>query len=261
MKVTRSGYYAWLEAQRSPTPRQVRDEMNAARIRKVMQDSQYTYGVRRIHRKLPDLGKRTIRRLMRKYGICVRTRRKWRPHTTNSNHTLPVYDNLLAQSGRPDHPNRVWVSDITYVRIGAAFAYLAIVLDLYDRKIVGWSLSRRINASLVTDALKVAIVRRRPPHGLIVHSDRGSQYASHEYRLLLDGRFHGSMSRKGIPYDNACAESFFHTLKTEWLPFERLQTYNQTYDSLYYYIELFYNRIRLHSAIGYSTPTKMTVAA
>jgi len=235
--------------------------MNAARIKKVMEDSHYTYGARRIHRKLPDLGKCMIRRLMRKYGLYVRTRRKWRPQTTNSNHTLPVYDNLLAQSFKAEQPNRVWVSDITYVRIGTAFAYLAIVLDLYDRKIVGWTLSRRIDATLVTDALKAAIVCRRPPHGLIVHSDRGSQYASYAYRQLLDGRFLGSMSRKGNPYDNACAESFFHSLKTEWLPFERLLSYNQAYDSLYYYIELFYNRVRLHSAIGYLSPTKMIVAA
>ena len=234
--------------------------MNAARIKKVMEDSHYTYGVRRIHRKQPDLGKRTIWRLMRKYGLHVRTGRKWRPQTTNSNHTLPVYDNLLAQSFKVDQPNRVWVSDITYIQVSAAFAYLAIVLDLYDRKIVGWALSRRIDATLVTDALKAAIVRRRPPHGLIVHSDRGSQYASHAYRQLLDGRFLGSMSRKGNPYDNACAESFFHTLKTEWLCFERLLTYNQAFDSLYYYIELFYNRVRLHSAIGYLTPTMMSAS-
>ena len=197
MKVTRSGYYAWLEAQRSPTPRQVRDEMNAERIRKVMHDSHYTYGVRRIHRKLPDLDKRTIGRLMRKFGLYVRTQRKWRPHTTNSKHTLPVYDNLLAQTFAAEHPNRVWVSDITYVRVGDSFAYLATVMDLYDRKIVGWTLSRRIDATLVCDALNAAITRRKPPHGLIVHSDRGSQYASHEYRKLLEGRFLGSMSRKG----------------------------------------------------------------
>ena len=254
LRVTRSGYYAWLEAQRSPTPRQVRDELNRERIRKVMKDSHWTYGVRRIHRKLPDLSKRTIWRLMRKYGLHVRTAGTWHPRTTNSNHSLPVFENLLGQSFHAERPNTVWVSDITYIRVGATFIYLAIVLDLYDRKIVGWALSRSIDAALVVTALRTAIIRRKPPPGLIVHSDRGSQYASLMYRELLGERFLGSMSRKGDPYDNACAEAFFHTLKTEWLSFERFTDFDEAYTSLYYYIELFYNRVRLHSAIGYVPP-------
>lgn len=260
MQVTRSGYYAWLEAQRSPAGRQIRDEISGLRIRKAMEASHWTYGVRRLRRVLPDLSKRTIWRLMRKYGLRVRTKREWRhPGTTDSNHSLPIYENLLKQQFQVTAPNMVWVSDITYIRMGKTFVYLAIVMDLFDRRVVGWALSRSIDAQLMVSALKLAIHRRKPPRGLIVHSDRGSQYASFQYRALLGDRFRGSMSRKGNPYDNACAESFFHTLKTEWVRFERFQTFEQAYDSLYNYIELFYNRVRLHSAIGYLAPARVAV--
>jgi putative transposase len=256
MKVSRSAYYTWQH--RAPTPREQEDSDLAGIIRDEFIKSRATYGTRRmkqtlLNRELP-ISRRRIGRLMREAGLACKTRRKFKA-TTNSKHNLPVADNTLDRQFTVSKPNQVYAGDITYLHTQEGWLYLAVVVELFSRQVVGWSMDKHMRAALVNDALLMAIWQRKPDKGLLWHSDRGSQYASVSHRKLLK-RFgiQQSMSRKGNCWDNSVSESFFHTLKTEL-------TYHQTYlsreqakQSVFEYIEVFYNRERLHSANGYKSP-------
>lgn len=196
---------------------------------------------------------KTVSRLMKEMGLRAITVRKYKA-TTNSNHSMPVFENVLDRKFCVSAPNKVWVTDITYIGTGEGWLYLASVMDLYSRKIVGWSVGARMTRELVIDALDQAYHRQKPSPGLIHHSDRGSQYASEEYRnQLIKYNMVGSMSRKGNCYDNACIESFHSTLKKELVYQTKFRTRKQAEKELYTYIEFDYNRLRLHSTLGYKT--------
>jgi len=256
LKVSRSGYYTWLkrpESRRSRENRALQDK-----IRVFHAASHGIYGSPKIHRDLIDdgvrCGKNRVARIMREAGIRSRTKKKFKA-TTNSRHNLPVAPNLLNQDFTVDAPDRTWVSDITYIHTEKGWLYLAVLLDLFNREIVGWATSSRMTRQLAIDALQMALGRRTPAEGLIHHSDRGSQYASGDYQKLLSKHaITCSMSRKGNCYDNAVAESFFRLLKTEWVNHHRYLSRSQATNSLFDYIEIFYNRKRRHSALGYATP-------
>jgi len=257
LKVTRSGFYASLA--RPPSRRhQVRQEL-LEQIRQTHQESRQTYGSPRICRQLRaqqvPCCRNTVAKLMKEHGIQAKTRRRFRVQTTDSKHGYPVAPNRLAQQFQQNKPNRVWVSDITYVPTQEGWLYLAAVLDLCSRRIVGWSMAEHLEGTLVVDAMEMALTRRSPRPGLLVHSDRGVQYASDQFQGLL-GRHHlsGSMSRKGNCYDNAVQESFFGTLKRELIHHEHYATRAQARASIFEYIEVFYNRRRLHSSLGYQSP-------
>lgn len=256
LDVSRSGYYAWRT--RPKSIRVQEDERLLVHIKQVFSQSRRLYGYPRVTRKLNAdgirCGKHKVARLMRENGLQARTKRKFRV-TTNSRHNYPVAENVLSQGVMVDRPNQAWVADITYIPTDEGWLYLAAVMDLYSRQIVGWSMDRTMTQELVIDALKQARGRRSPAPGLIHHSDRGSQYASCSYQALLrEYGFIPSMSRRGNCYDNACMESFFHTLKTELVYLTRYRTRAEARRSLFEYIECYYNRIRLHSALGYKSP-------
>lgn len=228
--------------------------------REIAKASDYSYGSRRMKKALNALGfpigRNKARRLMREANIQVRHRKKYKV-TTNSNHKQPVYDNLLVRRFDVDKPNEVYVSDITYVWTQEGWLYLAVVIDLYSRKVVGWSMSSRMNAKLVCDALRMAIWQRRPKAGVIHHSDRGSQYASKAFRRLLNvHQFKGSMSRKGDCWDNAVVESFFGSLKQERVQWRHYQSRYEAQQDILHYISIFYNSYRLHSYLGYKSPNQ-----
>jgi len=191
---------------------------------------------------------------MRGHDVVAKTKRKFR-HTTDSNHDLPVAENLLDRRFAWNEPNRAWVSDITYVPTREGWLYLATVQDLFSRKIVGWAMSHHIDRQLVIDALRMAVRDRRPPPGLLHHSDRGSQYASHDYQdLLAQYGMTCSMCRKGNCWDNAVMESFYRSIKTELIHHEDFQTRDESRHAIFEYIEVFYNRRRRHSTLGYVSP-------
>ena len=256
LKVSRSGYYAWLsrpESRRSCENRALKDK-----IRVFHAASHSIYGSPKIYKDLIGdgvrCGKNRVARIMRESGIRSRTKKKFKA-TTNSRHNLPVAPNLLNQDFTVDAPDRTWVSDITYIHTEKGWLYLAVLLDLFNREVVGWATSSRMTRQLAIDALQMALGRQTPEKGMIHHSDRGSQYASGDYQKILST--HGmtcSMSRKGNCYDNAVAESFFRLLKTEWVNHYRYLSRSQATQSLFYYIEIFYNRKRRHSALEYATP-------
>jgi putative transposase len=256
LNVSRSGFYRWLtrpESLRSRENRVLEDK-----IRIFHAASHGIYGAPKIHKDLTDdgvkCGKNRVARIMRKAGLRSRTKRKFKA-TTNSRHSFPVAPNLLNQDFPVGTTGQVWVADITYIHTGEGWLYLAAILDLGNREVVGWSASSRITRQLAIDALEVALGRQTPSKGLIHHSDRGSQYASTDYQRHLDANgMICSMSRKGNCYDNAVAESFFRWLKTEWVNHYRYQTRDEALSSLFYYIEIFYNRKRRHATLGYSTP-------
>jgi len=233
-------------------------------IRVIHQDSRQIYGSPRVTQELHQRGyscsRARVARLMAKNNIYAKTKRKFKM-TTDSNHHYPVAPDLLNQDFNSDAPNKIWVSDITYIRTMTGWLYLTIILDLFNRQVVGWSLSQRLTAITTTiPALNDAFRRQRPDAGLIFHSDRGVQYACHEFRnKLADYQMTQSMSGKGNCYDNAVAESFFHTLKTELVYFEKYETKERARQSIFEYIEVFYNRQRLHSALGYQTPVDYAV--
>jgi len=258
LKVSLSGFYAWVKR-----PQSQRDKANQALIERIKEahgKSRRVYGSPRITGELRkqgvQCGKNRVARLMRQEGIRSKVAKKFKA-TTNSRHNLPVADNLLQQDFHATEPNQVWVGDITYIWTAEGWLYLAVLLDLFSRQVVGWAMDRRMKKELVIDALKQAICRRQPPTGLILHSDRGSQYASAAYQQLLrDNGFICSMSKKGDCYDNACAESFFHTLKTEHVYFEKYLTRFAARNSIFEYIEVFYNRQRIHSYLGNCSPVE-----
>jgi putative transposase len=262
LKVSRSGFYAWRDR---PASNRAESRRRLIRmIKEIHQESRENYGSPRVHRELLTRGEKccvnTVARYMRENDIAAKTRRKFK-HTTDSNHSYPVTRNVLDRQFEQTEPNRAWVSDITYVPTREGWLYLATVLDLFSRRIVGWSMSQRIDRHLVIDALEMAVSNRRPPPGLIHHSDRGSQYASNEYQALL--KEHGmvcSMSRKGNCWDNAVMESFFRSLKTELVYHEDFATRAEARAAIFEYVEVFYNRIRLHSSLGYLSPVHYELA-
>ncbi|MBF0316285.1 MAG: IS3 family transposase [Oligoflexia bacterium] len=220
--------------------------------------SRGTYGSPRIFAMIKGQGlkcsKSKVERKMREMGIRAKTKRKYKA-TTDSNHKLPVSENLLNRNFTPIAPNIAWGADITYVWTEEGWLYLAVVLDLFSRKIVGWSIQDHMRSELVTDALLMAQKRQKPLKGLILHSDRGSQYASGDYRKLIQNfGMLQSMSRKGDCWDNAPVESFFHTLKTEHVFLEKLKTKSEAKSSIFEWIEVFYNRQRIHSSLKYKAP-------
>jgi transposase InsO family protein len=227
-------------------------------IREEHEKSRATYGAPRIHAALKKRGEicglHRVERLMQRVGIRPKLRRKF-VRTTNSKHPHPIAPNLLDRQFKVGAVNQVWVSDITYIATDEGWLFLASTLDLYSRKVVGWAMSEFMPAELVGDALQMAIDQRSPARGLVHHSDRGVQYAAHLFQGLLEQ--HGitpSMSAKGNCYDNAAMESFFHTLKTELCDHEHYQTRAEARASVFEYIEVFYNRVRLHSTIDYCSP-------
>ena len=258
-EVSKSGYYDWRERRRRPGPRHRQDVELKAHIRQFHQQSRQTYGAPRIQACLRTLGRRhgrnRIGRLMREEQLCGRQKRRYRVRTTDSNHEQPIAPNRLAGRPGPAAPNCVWLADITYIPTAEGWLYLAGILDRYSRKIVGWAVSEHIDTALVTSAWQRALCHRQPPTGLIFHSDRGVQYASHSFRQSLQqAGTMPSMSRKANCYDNAAMEAFWSTLKLELIYREVFTTREQARAALFEYIEVFYNRQRLHSALGYQTP-------
>jgi putative transposase len=254
--VSRSGYHHWRG--RRPSPRECENTRLLAHIRAIHAASHGSYGSPRVHRELRAQGHRVslnrVRRLMKQHGIAARHKRKFRA-TTDSRHKLPVAPNLLEQNFVAERPDQVWLADVSYVWTDEGWLYLACVLDLCSRSIVGWAMSERNDRHLAIAALAMAYFRRRPGRGLIHHSDRGSTYCSHDYRKLL--RQYGmvcSMSRKGDCYDNAPMESWFKSLKVERVNLRRYATRGQARSDIFSYVEMFYNPRRLHSSLDYVSP-------
>lgn len=258
LRVSAGGYYDWRGRPQSSTA--ARHDALVVTIKAIHGEVKARYGSPRIHAELVARGEpccvNTVARLMRQEGIAAKTKRKFRV-TTDSNHNRPVSENVLDRQFGPQAPNQAWTADITYVATGEGWLYLAAVEDLYSRRIVGWSMSDRIDSRLVVDALEMALAGRLPGEGLVAHSDRGSQYASEHYQGLLAG--HGitcSMSRRGNCWDNAPMESFFASLKKELTRGEVFATREGARASIFEYIEVFFNRTRRHSSLGYMSPAE-----
>jgi len=254
--VTRSGFYAW--QQRDPSEKVIDDQKLALEIAAIHKASGETYGSPRIlaelHAKGLHVSRKRVARLMRELGIRSRRKRRFKA-TTDSGHKLPVADNILDRKFDVDAPDVAWVTDITYVWTDEGWLYLAAILDLFSRRVVGHAMSKRIDRALVLEALRDAVGRRVPDAGLLHHSDRGSQYASGDYQDALAERgITCSMSRKGNCWDNAVAESFFATLKTECIYPRRFATRAEAREAIFYFIEVFYNGQRRHSTLGYVSP-------
>jgi len=261
--VSRSGLYAWRS--RSRSARELSDRALVEQIRSIHAASRGTYGSPRVHRGLIRDGQRVARkrveRLMRAEGLCGRVRRRFR-RTTDSDHAQPIAPNTLDRQFAVDAPDRVWAGDITYVPTASGWGYLAVILDLHSRLVVGWALADHLRTELVESALTAALGKREPSPGMLHHSDRGCQYASARYRGRLKALDIGvSMSRRGDCYDNAVVESFFGTLKQELVHEARWATLAEARSAIHDYIEVFYNRQRLHSSLGYRTPAEADQAA
>jgi transposase InsO family protein len=257
LSVSASGYYAWRT--RAPSKQvQARAALDT-QVKAEFETRKRRAGAPRLSRHMKR-GRRQVAQSLRRQGLRAKAARKYKA-TTNSNHTLPVAENLLKQNFTAQRPNQVWVGDITYIGTDEGWLYLAVVLDLYSRKVVGWSMSDRMPTSLVCDALRMALFQRKMPRGVIMHTDRGSQYCSREHRDLLDE--HGliaSMSARGNCYDNAAMESWNHSLKVEAIHGERFATREQARVHVCEYIEVDYNRTRLHSTLGYLSPEQFELA-
>jgi transposase InsO family protein len=256
LEVSPAGYYAWRG--RPASPRQRRRDALRGEIEAIHARVKARYGSPRVHAELVGRGHpccvNTVAKVMRAAGIAAKTRRKFR-HTTDSNHDRPVAPNVLGRRFAAAGPNEAWVADITFVPTREGWLYLAVVEDLYARRVVGWSMAARITSRLVVDALAMAVQRRLPQAEVVAHSDRGSQYASDHYqRLLAEHGITCSMSRRADCWDNAPMESFFASLKKELVHHEDYTTRAQARASLFEYIEVFYNRERRHSTLGYQTP-------
>jgi len=264
LEVCRSGYYAWVK--RPPGPRAKRREELTQAIRQAHDASRKIYGSPRVHRQLKDQGvsccENTVAKVMRENDLFSKVKREFKVVTTDSDHDYTVADNVLDRGFEQAAPNRAWVADITYIPTAEGGLYLAAVLDLHSRKVVGWSMADHLRTELVSEALGRAVAERQPGAGLVHHSDRGVQYASDAYQALLAG--HGmvaSMSRKANCWDNAAMESFFGTLKTELVHHETYTTRDQARQSVFEYIEVFYNRQRRHSTLGCVSPAEFERAA
>lgn len=262
LKVSCSGYYDWLRRPESARARRHRELTE--KIRYFHQASRETYGSPRIHEDLLDsgeqVGENTVALLMQRDRIVPKTVRKFRV-TTDSRKTVPA-PNLLEQRFTTTRPNERWVSDITFIPTREGWLYLAVIIDLYSRAVIGWAMHKRMKTDLVIDALRMALMRRKVRSSLLSHSDQGSQYASADYRAMLaENGIECSMSRKGCCWDNAVAESFFHTLKTELVHHEDYCSRSEAKASIFEYIEVFYNRQRRHSHIGQVAPLVFESAA
>ena len=256
--VSRSGYYAW--GARPESERVGKDRALLARIETIHRESREAYGAVKTWRSLRaqgvPCGRHRVARLRRQAGIEAKRKRRFRV-TTQSRHSLPVAPNVLDRRFAVAQPNRVWVGDITFIPTRAGWLYLAVLLDLYARRIVGWAMSPYIDRELVTQALVMALQRRRPKPGLIHHTDQGRQYATGSYRQrLIEHGVELSMSRKGDCFDNACAESFISTLKNELTHHLQFNTREEARTAIFEYIEVFYNRQRLHQTLGYLSPAE-----
>lgn len=258
LEVSRSGYYAW--KRRPESLRSKENKLLAERVREVHARSRRTYGSPRIHRTLQSqgiwCGRNRVAHLMRSYGIVAQRQLRYKRSTATRSGRI-FADNLLKRRFNVGVPNRVWAGDLTCFWTGSGWLHLAIVMDLYSRKIIGWAMNRRMTEELTINAVNMALMNRKPKDGLIHHSDQGSQYSSQTFRTLLTQ--HGvqpSMSRLGNCYDNAVVESFFKTLKIELVKERRFKTREEARTMLFEYIEVFYNRKRLHSTLGYMSPAE-----
>ncbi len=258
LAVSPAGYYAW--AGRPASDRSMQNRARLSAIRVIHRESRETYGSPSIWDALikqgHGVGKHRIARLMRVEGIRAKTVKKWRA-TTQANHRLPVAENTLNRQFTVAHPNRVWAGDITYVWTPEGWLYLAVVLDLYSRTVIGWAMGPRLTVDLAEHALTMALANRKPTAGLLHHSDRGSPYAATTYQQWLTTQgMTGSMSRRGNCWDNACVESFFGTLKRELIYHRHYATRQEATQDIFEYIEVFYNRLRRHSTLGYHSPAE-----
>jgi transposase InsO family protein len=256
--VTRSGFYAWLR--RGKAARAASAERLAEQIRNIQREVKHRYGsprmTRELHRRGHRVGKNRVARLMREGQLGARARKAYRV-TTKSTHDHPVAQNVLQRRFSVAAANRVWVSDITYIATAEGWMYLCVVLDLYSRRVVGWSMGTGLGTDLAVKALVMAMIRRRPPRGIVLHTDRGVQYCAGAFRELAAERgIVQSMSRKGDCWDNACAETFFASLKTELIGSYIFESREQARREVFEYLEVFYNRQRLHSYLGYVTPAE-----
>jgi putative transposase len=257
LSVSPSGYYAWRS--RPESARKIANRELLVDIRRVHADHRGRYGAPRVHAELraegQSVSRKRIERIMHRHGIRAHAPRRYRVCTTDSKHSLPVAANLLDRNFVAEKPDQVWLADITYIPTGEGWLYLAVILDLFTRKIVGWAMRDHMPAELTMAALTMAVQRRHPGSGLIHHSDRGSQYAAGDYRKILQAAaITQSMSRKANCWDNAPMESFFGTLKTELVHQCEYPDRHAARRDLFAYIEGYYNRRRIHSAIGYITP-------
>ncbi len=256
LEVSRSGFYRWVESRESERRKEDRELLQ--RIRAIHERSRGIYGAPRVHRELRDegvrCGRKRVARLMREAELHGKCRRKFRPKTTDSKHGNRIFPNRLPEASI-ERPDQVWAADITYIGTDEGWVYLATVIDLYSRTIVGWAMATTLATELPMQALRMALSWRRAPE--LHHSDRGCQYASDEYRALLAQLgITGSMSRKGNCYDNATKESFYHSLKTEHVFHERYRNLEEARRSIADYIEVFYNRERRHSSLDYMSPAR-----
>jgi putative transposase len=256
MKVSQSGYFSWKN--RPSSSGEIEDYRLTRLIEKVHLGSRNTYGSPRVHAMLKSMGeivsKTRVARLMQRYGIRAKTKRKFKA-TTNSKHRLPVAPNVLARNFSPNRANQVWAGDITYLWTNEGWLYLAVVLDLFSRKVIGWAMEPTLSKELALKALRMALSQRQPSLGLVAHSDQGSQYASNEYQdLLRRWGISCSMSRRGNCWDNSPIESFFGTLKQEHVFFFKYKTRDEARRSVFEWIEGFYNRERIHSTLGFLSP-------
>jgi putative transposase len=256
LKVSTSGFYAWLT--RGPSRRQQRREQIAAAAEAAYHKSHRVYGYRKVHDDLQAekiaCCRETVRSIMREKALFSRTKRKF-VVTTDADHARPVAENVLDRNFEATAPNQKWSADITYIPTREGWLYLAVVMDLFSRRIVGWSMAATLHADIVLAALRMALARRRPEPGLLHHSDRGSQYASGNFqRLLADYGITCSMSRRGNCFDNAPTESFFGKLKTEWTHGEDYATRAEAMQHIFKYIEMFHNQQRKHAALDYQSP-------
>jgi len=259
LEVSPSGYYDWQQRRAAPGLRARENQKLAQDIGEIHDRSRHTYGSPRILRELRKAGRRhgrnRIARIMREQGLCGRQQRRYHVQTTDSNHDQPIAPNHLADAPKPTAPNQIWVADITYIQTREGWLYLAAILDLYSRKIVGWAMSECIDTTLVLKALAMALLHRGTPANLLFHSDRGVQYAAAEYRsALAKAGLLASMSRKANCYDNAFIESFWSTLKLDLVYRRDFPTRTQAQSEIFDYIECFYNRQRAHSSLNYLSP-------
>jgi len=262
LKVYKSGYYYWLENREK---KEDKEKKIVCKIKSIFEGSKRTYGRPRLTRTLNmggfEANEKRVHRLMKKHHIFAKTKKKFRVCTTDSKHRFPISPNLVEQDFRASKPNELWLSDITYISTIVGWVYLAAIIDVFTRKIVGWSMSKTQNTKLVKTALENAMKRQAPKSSLILHSDRGSQYASYGYRdLCLTHGIVQSMSRSGNCYDNAMMESFFHTLKTEEVHWSSYQSREEAKGKVFEYIEIYYNRQRIHSGIDYQVPVDFETA-
>lgn len=258
LSVSRSGYYDWVK--RLPSKKVADDLALKEKIEHIQQENRFLYGTRRVKANLEEKNivssRRRIANIFNEFGLQCKRKKKFRI-TTNSNHKKAVAPNILNREFTQSEPNKVFVGDITYVSTKEGWLFLSVFIDLFSRGVVGWSMDKRITARIVIDSLKMAIKTRKPRPGLIIHSDRGSQYVADSYlKLVNKNNFTSSMSRKGNCWDNAVAESFFKSLKSELVYRTTFETRDEAKAAIFDYIETFYNRKRMHSSIGYSAPFK-----